>query len=373
MKDLSSKKILIIHDRFQFRGGGERVVLDMAQGLDADIATEFWTNETYDRSEAPGNVFVLDHGEPKQIVWRYFRAHYNFFIKTKPFINNYDVVIFSGNNCLTASFNLNKSTPRLLYCHAPVRYVYDLFNKRRSDEPNVFKRWLYYDIGKWLIRFVYTRGLRNMRGNIIANAQNVKNRLQRFCQVNSSVVYPPIKVDRFKWLGQKEYYLSFARVDELKRVDDIVRAFQKMPDKKLVVASSGPQIENIKAMAREYSNIDILGWVEHEKLQELVGNCIATIYIPVDEDFGMSPVEGMAAGKPCIGVNEGGLPESIVEGKTGVLIPAVYTIEDLVAAVRQLTPDRAARMKDDCVAHAQLFSETRFIQEIKQAIERSIL
>ncbi len=370
MKDLSNKKILIIHDRFQFRGGGERLVLDLARGLGADIATEFWTDQTYDRAEAPGKVYVLDEGEPAQIVWRYFRAHYNFWFKTKSFINEYGLVIFSGNNCLSAAFNLRANTPRLLYCHAPVRYVYDLFEKRRRDESSPLKRFVYYDIGKWMIRGIYQAGLARMHGHVIANARNVRKRLQRFCRTDATVIYPPIKTDRFQWIAQGDYYLSFARVEELKRVDDIVRAFQQLPDKKLVIASSGPDIEKIRAMSNGYANIDVRGWVEHDELADLVGRCIATIYIPIDEDFGMSPVEGMAAGKPCIGVADGGLPESIEDGVTGMLISKDYSLEELVAAIEKLAPDEALKMKDACIAKAQIFSEEKFVTAMKQYIEQ---
>ena len=87
-------KTLIIHDRFQFRGGAERLVLDLARGLNADIVTEFWTEESFPQSEAPGKVFVLDRGEPRMMVWRYFRAQWNFWWKTRGLLNQYDVIIF---------------------------------------------------------------------------------------------------------------------------------------------------------------------------------------------------------------------------------------------------------------------------------------
>lgn len=371
MVDFQKKKILIIHDRFQFRGGGERLVLKMARLLNADIATEFWANgDTYEKAEALGKIFVLDRGEPKQIVWRYFRAHFNFYFKTKKFINDYDLVIFSGNNCLTAAFNLKSNKPNFYYCHSPVRYVYDLLRLRCASEPSFFKKIVYYDWGKWLIRFVYQSGLGKMK-TILANSENVKKRLKDFCRVESQVVYPPVGAD-FSWRGQGDYYLSFARLDELKRVGDIIRAFQKMPDKKLVVCSGGDEMQNILELSKGYSNIKIKGWVEDEELKDLVGNCIANIYIPVDEDFGMTPVEGMTAGKPCIVVDEGGLKETIIDEKTGKIIPADYKIEDIVEAVNYLTPDKAAGMKDACLERAKLFSTKEFNRKILAVVDDCI-
>lgn len=304
MNSLENKKILVVHDRFMFRGGGERLALILANALGADLATEFWMDgETHDRSEVNGKLYVLDEGEPKPIVWRYFRAQFNFLFKTRKFIRDYDVVVFSGNNCMTAAFNLPRSVPRILYCHHPVRYVYDLLERRRAEFA-WWKRPLYFDLGKWLIRAVYRAGLNHMNA-IAANSKNVQDRLVSFCNTGSRVVYPPIKIDTFEWLGQQDYYLSFARLHSLKRVDDIVRAFASMPDKKLVVCSGGPELDTLKQLAAGHDNIIIHGWVSDAELKQYVGNCIANLYIPIDEDFGMSPVEGMSAGKPCIGVNEG--------------------------------------------------------------------
>lgn len=69
----------------------------------------------------------------------------------------------------------------------------------------------------------------------------------------------------------------------------------------------------------------------------------------------MSPVESMSAGKPVIGVNDGGLKETIIDGKTGILIPAEANVDDLIEAIQTLTPVKALSMKDDCIARASEF------------------
>lgn len=364
-------KTLIIHDRFQFRGGAERLVLDLASILEADIVTEFWTETTYPRSAVPYGLTVLDSGEPHMMVARYFRAQWNFWRKTRELIKNYDTIIFSGNNCLAAALRPLPGKRIVAYCHTPVRYVYDLFTVRRRAETSVLKRVVYYDMGKWLIRGMYRLGLSRMQ-TVVTNSQNVHDRLLRFCHRDSRVIYPPIHTEKFVWKGQGDYYLSFARLDSLKRVDDIVRAFQKMPDRKLVVASGGDDEQKIRDLASGYKNISVIGWVDDEKLKELVGNCIANIYLPIDEDFGMTAVEGMAAGKPCIGVDEGGLKETIEEGRTGVRIAATYTIDDIMNAVKSMTRECALMMRSDCENAAQRFSVARFEQEIKEVIRPRI-
>ena len=360
-------RVLILHDRFQFRGGAERLVLELAKTLNADILTEFWTEETYPREEVPHKLFVLSEGEPSAIVFRYFRAQWNFWWKTRSLLREYDVLVFSGNNCLSAAIRPLIGKKTVFYCHSPVRYVYDLLAKRRADEPALWKRILYYDIGKWGIRAIYRTGLARVQ-TVIANSHNVRDRLARFCHTDARVVYPPIRTDAFKWIDQGDFYLSFARVDALKRIDVIVRAFQQMPDKKLVIVSGGDELETIRTLAAGYANISVRGWVDAPTLTDLVGRAIATIYIPVDEDFGMSPVESMSAGKPCIGVNEGGLRETIIDGVTGTLIPVTCTEEDVRQAVQTLTPERAFAMRTACEQRAATFSTDVFTQRMRALV-----
>ncbi len=389
------KKILIIHDRFQFKGGAERLVLILAKALKADLMTEFWTEESFeipnwlqnskiisrqengfDREIEPKplskrqKLFILNKGEAPWIVWRYFRAQLNFLFKAAKIVRRYDTVIFSGNNCLTASFNCKRGTKKILYCHSPVRHVFDLRKKYRREQSKLWKKIIYYDIGSWLIKFIYWLGINKM-DIIIANSENIKNRLKNFIhQKTDYVIYPPIDINKFKYVGQGDYYLSFGRIEKLKRIPDIIRAFQQMPDKKLVVISGGPDLEKVKIMSKGYKNIKIAGWLNDQELANYLGSCIATIYIPIDEDFGMSPLESNAAGKPCIGVDEGGLKETIIDKKTGKLIPAKYTLKDLINAISWMTPERALAMRKDCEEHAKKFSKERFIKEMKEIVEK---
>ncbi|MDD5290295.1 MAG: glycosyltransferase [Patescibacteria group bacterium] len=411
----NGRKILIIHDRFQFKGGAERLVLILANALKADLITEFWTPESFGipshynpsaidcglgtspskgedsnhypllskEGSADSNqsgvvvekklkLFILDKGEYPKIVWRYFRAHFNFIFKTRKIIRQYDTVIFSGNNCLSAAVNCKRGTRKIFYCHSPVRHVFDLWKLNKSEQKKAWKRIIYYNIGAHGIKFIYWLGLKMMNVTI-ANSENIKNRLWRFSHHKTDyVIYPPIDTEKFKWLGQGDYYFSWGRLERLKRIPDIVSAFQKMPDKKLVVVSGGPDLEKVRQMAVGHANIKIVGWVSDEELKNYLGNCLATIYIPIDEDFGMSPVESMAAGKPCLGVAEGGLLETIIDEKTGKFVPAKYTIDDIVSAVNYLTPEKCLSMRADCEAQAQKFSKEKFIEKMKEIVEKKV-
>ncbi len=357
-------KILIIHDRFMFRGGAERLILVMARGLGADIATGFWSaEESFPKSEVPHKLYVLGHASQTS-GWRYLKFQWLFYFKAK-FIKNYDVVIFSGNNCLSAAHHVRPGVKKIFYCHTPVRHAYDLRDYYLSHMP-WWKRLVFRPL-TYLSKLVYNYGFRQM-DVVIANSKNVQQRIKRYLKADSTIIYPPIQIDKFKWLGQQDYYLSFARVDRLKRVGDIVRAFQRMPDKKLIVCSGGDDLENIKQLANGYKNIIVKGWVSDDELKRLAGHCIASLYIPINEDFGMTPLESMSAGKPCIGVDEGGLKETIIDGQTGKFIPADYTLDDIIQAVNWLTPQRALTMRQACERQAAEFSVEKFIQHIQKII-----
>jgi glycosyltransferase involved in cell wall biosynthesis len=356
-------KIAVCHDHFLKRGGGERVVMTMAQSLGADIYTGFIdTEHTYtELSELP--VTALSQSPNLLKIARAFENHD---------FSAYDLVICSGTWAIAASHN----HPSVWYCHTPARWLY-----RLRDSPGAIDAAIGDPVRRALVKAlvgpfsIYWRSKdqRYVRqfDKILCNSENVRERVRAIYGEDvygrSSVVYPPIAIDRFSWLGQEDFYLSTARLDGLKRVDRIVEAFQGMPEKNLVVISGGPDLEKIQKMADGFQNISIRGWVSESCLERLIGTCIATIYIPVEEDFGMSPVESMAAGKPCIGVREGGLKETIVHGETGCLC-ANATVDEVVTAVRYLTPERARKMKDSCIARAGKFSEQVFVENLKSAI-----
>ncbi len=129
-------------------------------------------------------------------------------------------------------------------------------------------------------------------------------------------------------------------------------------------------MEQLEEMARDAANITFTGWVGEKELRRLMGGAIATIYIPIDEDFGMSPVESMAAGKPVIGVREGGLLETVVHGETGLFIEPGDLEEGVVDAVRRLDARTARTMRRACEERAQRFSLERFVREMRPLLKR---
>ncbi len=303
----------------------------------------------------------------KYAGWRTFRNMTEFARKTT-FLSDYDWVLYSGYNAPVAVHN-HPHGVNLLYCHTIPRFVYDL----RDYYLDIVPRWQ-RPMLQALIDFVqprYEAAYAEM-DLVIANSENVQKRIKHYLGRDSVVVYPPCDIDQYCWQGQGDYYLSTARLERYKRVDLIIEAFRRMPEKRLVIVSGGSDVNRLKRLAAHADNIQFTGWVTSAAMRELIGHAIATIYIAKNEDFGISPVESMAAGKPVIGVQEGGLLETVIHDGTGLLLPPNPKVEDIMASVYELTAERAVQMRNACEQQAQLFREDIFINKIQELINKLI-
>lgn len=354
-------RTLILHDYFQIRGGGERLVLDLQKGIGADLLTGFWDTESFLCPEEAHVHKLFSFAPPiKNISLRWAYRHRVFLDKS------YEHAIYSGVLSPFAALNSRVIAKKnIYYCHTPPRYLYDQKEHYRASlcpvlRP-VFKAFCH----------IWEKGYRQAVQKmdcIIANSINVQKRLKLYLNVHSHVIYPPIDTENNRWTQQGNYYLSTARLTPLKRIDRIIDAFKQMPDQKLIVASGGSEEQALRKRASGASNISFTGWIDDATLRRLIGCAIAVIYVPVNEDFGMSPVEAMAAGKPVIGVAEGGLLETITDGQTGLLVQGDLTANQLIGAVQQLNPSRALSMRQACEARAQCFAKDVFLRKMRRLL-----
>ena len=361
------KRGAILYDFLFCQGGAERVTLELVHGLrGADLCVDFFNREAFQNDTLQGvHCIELGGSEGFHIPgWRTLKGLYNFRCKTG-FLDDYDWVIYSGSNAPIAVMN-HAEGRNIFYCHTIPRFVYDLKEYYLGSVP-FWQRLLL----KGLIPYVQRRFEAAMARMdvIIANSENVRGRIRQYLGYDAQVVYPPCDVESYKWREQGDYYLSTARLEPYKRIDLIVKAFKELPDKRLVVSSGGSDLNRLRKLAGDVDNISFVGWQDDQQLKDLVGRAIATVYVPRDEDFGMSPVESMAAGKPVIGIAEGGLLETVVDGETGLLLSPEPTPDKIVEAVRALTPELALGMRQSCEQRATLFSRERFLRDMQAVID----
>ncbi len=360
-----SERDIILYDFLLVRGGAEAVTLLLHDNTpDLDLGTAFINPDAFSDNEI-ASKHIQTLCKPTYLLgWQTIKTSFAFWWHRHRF-SAYRTVVASGAYASLSLFGRDPAS-NLLYCHTPPRFAYDL----KDHYLNTIPRWKRPLLRLLIAGFkpLYQRSLEQV-SVILANSVNVQQRIKHYLGHEAAVIYPPCNTDKYYWIDQGDYYLSTARIEPYKRVRLLVEAFKQMPDKKLVVASGGSELAALRQHADGYDNITFTGWCSDEQLQQLVGNCLATLYLPVDEDFGMSPVESMAAGKPCIGVNEGGVKETVIDGKTGLLCPAQPTVSDMIAAVTTLTAEKALAMKSDCQQHAQQFANAIFIRKMQQILQ----
>lgn len=352
------KKTIILHDTFLYKWWWERLILMMAKSLNADLASGFFSKWSFDlRKEWFKGKMISISNEVFKKWFRHFKLKFAFLFKTK-FLKDYETVVFSWDS-ISAVRNCSKNMKKIYYCHTPPRYLYDLKEIYIKKVPFLLRPAFLFV--SYIFRKMYERDISKM-DLILTNSINTQKRIKKFLWIDSKILYPPVDLDEFKFISQKDYYLSFARLSDAKRVDKVVEAFKKLPDKKLVIIywENDPQREKIFDLAKDCKNIEFKTLPWNVGFTDYVGNCIATIYIPIDEDFWMSPVESMAAGKPVLWVNEGWLKETVIDKKTWVLIPEWAKIEDIIEAVEYLTSEKCLEMRKSCEARARDFSLEEF-------------
>ncbi|TVM17106.1 glycosyl transferase [Oceanidesulfovibrio indonesiensis] len=360
-----ANKRVVLHDYFAVPDGGGRLALTLARNLDADLVHGFRKPEhPYFTGDTPGpREKTLASGNlPFPLLQL---GLIQAFSRKTAFLSRYEVCVFSGNYSVLGAHQAG-SARTVYYCHTPPRFLF--------EELELFTRM----VPKWL-RPAMRSYLAGYRGRylrsvdamdvVVANSQTVSRRIAQNLNLNAVVVHPPCDTSSFSWCEQGDFYLSTGRLDRLKRIDTIIASFRAMPDKKLAIVSTGPEEGRIRSLCEGARNIRFLGRVSDAELKALVGSCIATIYIPTDEDFGMSPVESMAAGKPVIGVREGGLLETVIEAETGILISPGAPADELIQAVCDMTPDRALSMRKACENRAREFDVAVFMNKMRGIID----
>jgi glycosyltransferase involved in cell wall biosynthesis len=365
---MKNKKIAVVHDHLGFMGGGEKTALIMAIALEADFITAYKNKNTFPEYQEKLGKKLISLSE-KVITTRVIRFFWLRFLfwKNRKIFNKYDYLIASGQTATEVAAKYGKKqAKRIVYTHSTPRRVFDLFEMSRKMYPLILRPFYTLFALNWKKR--YLKAIKRFDINI-ANSENVGKRIVNHTGKEADyVIWPPIITCNFKWESQSDYYLSWGRVDEAKRIDLIVKAFIKMPDKKIIIASSGPYLDKIKELSKGHNNIKIVGRVSENKLKNLVNNSIAGIYIPIEEDAGITHLEANAAGKPYLGVKEGGLLESTINNETGVLIKKNPKVEDLIKGIKKMTPEWCLSKRKICEQHALKYDEKIFIEKILGSI-----
>ena len=377
----TSLKVSILHAFFKSdcKGGGEKLIFAMRDNYNADLYSGAIDLDNWNPKERKADSFVQALWDPKYNfdylhtdssipIWRKIKRQLFFAISPKiNQLNESDVVFFSGNISM-AQGRITKPK-KILYCHTTPRPFTDQLPALLDSKPT----WLHPIIKAFarLVVWQYTNDCKKV-DLIVSNSTNIQNRLKTHTGLDSIVIYPAVDTNRFQWITQDDYFVSYARLESIKRIELILETFALLPDQKLIICSAGPLTAwiNDQIKTRNLTNISFEGLVSDERLAQIVGKARAGIYIPVNEDAGITQIEIMAAGKPVIGVDEGALPDTVIDGVTGTIIPANPSVENLKQAILEMTTDKALGMKYKCIAHAKNYDQSVFFQKMDVEIAR---
>ena len=210
----------------------------------------------------------------------------------------------------------------------------------------------------------------NRVDSFVANSAYIGRRIYKTYRRESTVIHPPVDIERFTLQAKKEdFYLTASRQVPYKRIDLIVEAFQHMPDKKLVVIGDGPEHKKISALAGP--NVEILGFQSDEVLLDHLRRAKGFIFA-AQEDFGIIPVEAQACGTPVIAYGVGGARETVLDKTTGLLFEE-QSVPSLVNAIERFERLRQKFNVATIRQNAEGFSAKRFRAEIARHVDNLFL
>ncbi len=359
-------KVAIVHEFMTKIGGAEKVLLELHKIYpDAPIYTLLYDHEG--TKEVFSNCKIITSGLQKYPSW--LRKKTKFFIsKFASEIENFDLseydIVISSSNSFAHGIITKPNTFHLCYCYSPMRYVWDWHNEYLKENHIGFGpvglviRKILFGIRQWDKIASYRVD------KWVAISNHVRKRIRKYYGFDSDIIFPPVNISDIKKSENlpDDYYVIVSRLEPYKKVDLAVKAFNAS-GRTLIIIGEGSDKQRLQSIAKK--NIEFLGWQSDESVYEYLRNAKAFIF-PGEEDFGITPVESMACGRPVIAFNKGGTTET-VNKQTGVFFDKT-TPESLNIAIDNLENNYLKFTPADCRAQAEKFSSERFREEFEKTV-----
>jgi glycosyltransferase involved in cell wall biosynthesis len=357
-------RVALVHYWLVNQRGGEAVLQALCKLFpDADIFTLF-----YDPEKASP---VFQSHKVTASFLNPFRRFYQSLLPLMPMalecfdLRGYDLVISSESGPAKGVL-VSSEARHICYCHTPMRYLWELYPDYLSRwTPSRLKRMLMVPLTNYLRLWDYASAARV--DEFVANSENVKRRIRRCYRRDADVIHPPVAIETFFWQEAQDYYLIVSELVAYKRLEVAVRAFSTN-GRKLKVVGTGPQYRELRGMAGQ--NVEFCGRVPGPELRTLYSASRALV-LPGEEDFGITPVEALASGKPVIAWERGGVVETAaMAGDGGAFLYPNPTIESLQGAIERFEfAERGIRPKS-LQSAALNFSEGEFMRKFQRLIEQ---
>ncbi|MCK6579018.1 MAG: glycosyltransferase [Anaerolineae bacterium] len=357
-------KLALVHDWLNQRGGAEDVLETLvARHPSAPVYTSIFAPDLMPLFYGDWDIHPLWIDRLPGI-----HRHHQPYLPFYPLawdrldLSAYDVAL-SNKSGFCHGFRCGDSTLHICYCLAPTRYVWGLDSYVEREGLGRAARIALRPLIALLRRWDFAAAQRVH--HFVAISTEIQQRIRTYYRRDSEIIYPPVDTQRFQPAARVEdYFLVVSRLIPYKRIDLAVEAATRL-SLPLKVAGRGRDMERLKSLAGP--TVEFLGYVSDDDLPDLMARCKAFLF-PGLEDFGITPVQAQAAGRPVIAYGGGGALDTVIPGRTGVLFSSM-TVESLMGAMESF--DAGAFDVRVLRDHAERFDTRVFNREIEETLDRT--
>ncbi|MEX3846601.1 glycosyltransferase family 4 protein [Paraburkholderia sp. BR10882] len=367
-------RVAIVHDWLVTYAGAERVLEQiLACFPDADLFSVVDFVDAKDRTFLRGKRATTSFIQKLPGARKRYRAYLPFMPLAieQLDVSGYDVVI-SSSHAVAKGVLTGPDQFHISYVHSPIRYAWDLQHQYLQESSltrgpkSMLARLILHYIRNWDVRTA------NSVDQFVANSEFIARRIQKVYQRQAEVVYPPVDIDAFELETTKDdFYLTASRLVPYKKIDLIVEAFARMPERRLVVIGDGPDMHKVRAKATP--NVEVLGYQPFAVLHDRMRRAKAFVFA-AEEDFGISVVEAQACGTPVIAFGKGGALETVRD--TGSRPTGIFFEEQnadaIIDAVESFESDPGRFRAEDCRANAERFSSRHFREQFFARVAKAV-
>ncbi|MEI2703609.1 MAG: glycosyltransferase [Baekduia sp.] len=359
----SPPRVALVHDFLLDLRGGERVFLCLAEMFpDADIFTA-----VYDAAGTEGRfegrtvkTSFLQRLSPDSDSFRRYLPFYPRAIESLD-LSGYDLVI-SSSSAWAHGARVAPGAVHVCYCHNPFRYAWNERDATLAARSLPVRLPLSFVLSRWRD---WDRRAAQRVDRYVANSETTKYRIAAYLGRQADVVYPPVEIDRFSPGVRGERFVVLSELMAHKRIAVAVSACTEL-GLPLTVIGDGPDGDRLRSLAGD--SVEFLGRVSDQEVSSRLQTARGLI-VTATEEFGIAAVEAQAAGCPVIALDEGGLRETVVEGRTGTFF-ARPAVPELCAALEAFEP--ASYPAAACVENARRFSPAVFEQAIERVVAEEL-
>jgi glycosyltransferase involved in cell wall biosynthesis len=354
-------RLVLAHDYLLVLRGAERTFAAMADTWPgAPIATLLYDEEATDGRFArhPVTTSPLQRLGLTQHSFRPLLPVYPTAVRRLD-LGGFDCVV-SSSSAFAHGVRPAPGARHVCYCHSPFRYAWHEQERALSEVPAVLRPAL----GLALRRHrAFDRRAAASVDRYVANGEITRARIKRFWGRDAEILHPPVDVERFHLAEPGDHVLFVGELVRHKRPEAAIAA-AVAAGRQIKVVGAGPELERLRA--RYGGQAEFLDRVGDERLAGLYAQAAALV-VPNVEEFGIAAVEAQAAGRPVIAVDAGGARETVVPGRTGVLVPE----NDPDALARALREDLSRFDPEEIRANARRFSRARFQARLRELVEET--